>query len=262
MRARIACRLGNTLIEHSVSRPPDIEPDYQIIQDHHHIVRLLDELRRERALLTALLDGGKQAFSTAIVEIRRKERALILDELVPEQGNQMMMQGGKLWVLGQLHGVKTAFQSDIRDSGIEAGIVFHRIEIPQSIRHQQRRESFRAMVSLGIRTPVRIRTDGHPPLSGQLRDLSIGGLSVILPLLKELDSLEPGTPVEACEIELPGQGRLSVKAEIRHMRHSENRKHTQVGLAFRELQPQDQRQLQRSVTHLEREQLRKQPKND
>ena len=58
--------------------------------------RLLDELRRERTLLTALLDGGKHAFSTAIVEIRKKDNALILDEFVPENGNQMMVPGGKL----------------------------------------------------------------------------------------------------------------------------------------------------------------------
>lgn len=250
------------MIQQSFSKPPDIEPDYQIIQDEHRIVRLLDELRRERTLLTALLDGGRHAFSTAIVEIRKKDDALILDELVPKQGNRMMAQGGRLWILGQLHGIKTAFQTDIRDSGIEDGIAFHRIGIPDAVRHQQRRESFRAVVSMGIRTPVRIKADNQAALSGQLRDLSIGGLSVILPLLKELDDLEPGTIVEDCEIELPGQGRLTVKAEIRHMRRNESQKNVQVGLAFRDLQPQDQRQLQRSVTHLEREQLRKQPKDD
>jgi c-di-GMP-binding flagellar brake protein YcgR len=250
------------LIQNSASKPPDIEPDYQIVQDDRQIVRLLDELRRERTLLTALLDGGKHAFSTAIIEIRKKDNALILDEFVPEQGNQMMSKGGKLWVLGQLHGIKTAFQTDIRDSGIEDGIAFHRIGIPHSVRHQQRRESFRAVVSMGIRTPVRIRPNDRAPLNGQLRDLSIGGLSVILPLLEELNDLQPGTIVENCEIELPGQGRLSVTAEVRHVRRNANQKNTQIGLAFRDLQPQDQRQLQRSVTHLEREQLRKQPKED
>ncbi|MEJ2632076.1 MAG: flagellar brake protein [Acidihalobacter sp.] len=250
------------MIQQSFSKPPDIEPDYQIIQDENRIVHLLDELRRERTLLTALLDGGRHAFSTAIVEIRKKDKALILDEFVPEQGNQMMARSGKLWILGQLHGVKTAFQTDIRDSGIEDGIAFHRISLPHAVRHQQRRESFRAVVSMGIRTPVHIKGDNNAPLNGQLRDLSIGGLSVILPLLKELDDLELGTIVEDCEIDLPGQGQLSVKAEVRHMQRNENQKNAQVGLAFRELRPQDQRLLQRSVTHLEREQLRKQPKDD
>lgn len=239
---------------------PDLDPDYQIIETRQHIVRLLDELRRERALLTVLLGGGKSAFSTAIVELQEQNDVLILDELVPEQGNAMMTQGTRLWVLGQLHGIKTAFQSEIRDSGIEDGIIFHRIAIPAKLRHQQRRESFRAIVALGINAAVHLKPEEGQALSGQLRDLSIGGLSAILPLLKELDGMATGTIVPQCEVELLGQGRLSVKAEVRHMRRNESRKNAQVGLAFRELQPKDQRQLQRSVSHLEREQLRKQPR--
>lgn len=225
-------------------------------------MRLLDELRRERTLLTALLDSGKHAFSTAIVDIRHEDHALILDEFVPARGNRMMNEGGKLWVLGQLHGVKTAFQSDIRQSGTENGIVFHHIDIPAAVRHQQRRENFRAVVSMGLRTSVRLMTETQTPLSGQLRDLSIGGMSVILPLLEGTDALEPGTIVEDCEIELPGQGRLTVRAQIRHLRHNPAQKNTQLGLAFCDLPPQDQRQVQRTVTHLEREQRRKQPKDE
>ncbi|WP_455380002.1 flagellar brake protein [Acidihalobacter prosperus] len=241
---------------------PDVDREYEVIRDKRRIVRLLDDLTRERAMLTALLNEGKQAFSTAIVDLSKSENAVILDEFLPERGNKILIAGEKLWILGQLRGIKIAFQTTIRDSGLESGVVFHRIDTPESICHHQRRANFRALVSLGVPTPVYLRTDGLNPLTGQLRDLSVGGLSVILPLLRELDNLKSGTIIEECQIKLPSEEQISAKAEVRHMQPAANKKNTKVGLAFKNLELQHQRQIQRTITQLEREQLRKQPKDD
>lgn len=241
---------------------PQVDREYQIIRDKQRILWLLDNLMRERSMLTALLDEGKHAFSTAIIDINKSENLVALDEFVPERGNQMMVQGEKIWLLGQVRGIKTAFQTLIRDSGVEGKIAFHRINIPDGIRYHQRRANFRALVSLGIPASVHLRADGLNPLTGQLRDLSIGGLSVILPLMQGIDNLKSGTVFQECHIKLPSQEQISAKAEIRHMQHTANQKNTKIGLSFKNLQPHHQRQIQRTITQLEREQLRKQPKDD
>ncbi len=235
----------------------DLEPQYEIIQDRQQILHILRDLMHERALMTALLEGGKSVFSTAIFDIQPENDIFILDELIPRQGNEIIQLSEKIWLLGQIRGIKTALQTEIIDSGIEVGIYYHHANFPEKIRHQQRRSSYRATVSYGMKSFVRIVADQDKAIRGQLRDLSIGGLSVILPLLISIEELSVGTVLENCEVELPGEGQLEARAEVRHVRREGGRRSARVGLAFVDIAPQIQRQIQRSVTFLEREQLRK-----
>ena len=234
-----------------------LEDSYQLVSDRRRIRHILNELQREKALLTALVDGNENAFTTAILELDEKGDAMVVDELVPAPGENVIVPGSGLWLLGQVQGIKTAFKSSVLEVGEEDRLPFYRVAFPATIRHQQRRKSYRAPVALSIRSEVRLQREDGLSLAGQLRDLSVGGLSVMLKVLREIEALSPGLTFTECDLELPGEGHVSVQAEIRHLHTDPIRKTLYLGLAFQELPPQDQRLIQRSVSHLERELLRK-----
>ncbi|OBS09784.1 flagellar brake protein [Acidihalobacter prosperus] len=244
--------------------PSLFENHYEIITHPPRISRLLREIHEDRAMVTLIPDEGEQAFSTAILEDSEGSGSglFMLDEFVPREGNDSIMPNTRIWLLGQLKGVKFAFESEILESGSENGIPFHRARLPKAIRYEQRRTSYRVNVALGIKASVRLGSpEAVNPLAGQLRDLSVGGVSAILPALIR-QGIQPGTVVPQCEVELPGEGTIVADTEIRHVRASADNSNTQVGLAFRNLTADAQRQVQRSVSYLEREQLRKQFDND
>lgn len=244
--------------------PSLFDNQYEIITHPPRIARLLRDIHEDRAMVTLIPDEGEQAFSTAILEGSEgmARDYFMLDEFVPREGNRTIVPNTKIWLLGQLKGVKFAFESHIIESGSENGIPFHRASLPKFIRYEQRRTSYRVNVAMGIKAGVRLGTpETHNPLAGQLRDLSVGGVSAILPALHR-QAIIPGTLMPYCEVELPGEGTIVAETEIRHVRPSADNTNTQVGLAFHNLTADAQRQIQRSVSYLEREQLRKQPDDD
>ncbi|APZ43036.1 hypothetical protein BW247_07960 [Acidihalobacter ferrooxydans] len=238
------------------------DSQYQLISDRRRIFQILDELTREKALLTAIFDGNENAFTTAILDVDENKNAMLLDEFLPSPRQNDVIPGVGLWLLGQVRGIKTAFKTRVISVGKENGLPIYRLEIPAAIRHQQRRYSYRAPVALSIRSQVRLKHDDGLALTGQLRDLSIGGLSVMLKKLRELETLSPNLLFTECDLELPGEGHVTVQAEIRHLHTDPAHKTLQIGLAFQDLPPREQRLVQRSVSFLEREQLRKQIKKD
>lgn len=231
--------------------------DFRLVDERVDILRLLDEFVRERAQLAAFPDGVGDVFGTAIVEIRERDDALLLDELVPAAGNAAMAASRSLWLVGQLHGIKTAFRSDIRESGARDGAACHLIGLPRSMRRRQRRDSYRAVVPWATESLVHIECEDGAVLNGRLSDLSLGGLAVRLSLRAGLDLPQPGTLLPHCRIELPSQERLEALVEVRYARTDANGRNALLGLSFRGLDARDQRLLQRSVNLLQRQRLRK-----
>lgn len=216
-------------------------------------------------MITLIPEDGDQAFSTAILgddEQAQDSRYFMLDEFVPREGNASIGPHTRIWLLGQIKGVKFAFETEIIENSSENGVPYHRAALPHSIRYEQRRNSYRVSVALGIKAGIRLGSSPLAnPLAGQLRDLSIGGVSALLPALYP-SAIEPGVLMPHCEVELPGEGVIVTETEIRHVRSSTDNANTHVGLAFRNLTADAERQVQRSVSYLEREQLRKQTDDD
>lgn len=235
----------------------DIESSYEIITNKHRKCNILKEMLQDRSLLTVLFEGGKKAFTTAVIDIDASGEVLILDELVPNEGNKLLVPGVKVWLLGQIRGVRTGFQAQLKESGQEFGIYYHRMLIPDAIRYQQRRSSFRVPVSYGLRNMVQFSLyHGKPPFIGRIRDLSIGGMLIQLAEKIMTEDLPEGTLVPNCQIDLPGEGVMTTDAEIRHVYDDGTGQTDTVGMAFHEVSPHTERRIQRSVNYLEREQLK------
>lgn len=251
-----------TTIAQESRTPPISEKDYQTISDRRRILHILEELLRNKTFLTALPKNNAQAFTTALLDLDEDTNSLLLDEFLPEPGRGVLAPKQELWILGQMHGIKTAFQSQLIRLGKEDNIPYYVIQLPEKIRQQQRRNNYRVPVPLSTRNPVWLRKDAGLAFKAQLRDLSLGGVSVMMSYLKDMGDLSPGNEFEECIVNLPGESQIATSVEVRHVHNEAPAKTTRVGLAFRKLTPEDERRVQRSVAFLEREFLRKHPKQD
>ncbi|MEJ2059488.1 MAG: flagellar brake protein [Gammaproteobacteria bacterium] len=242
--------------------PGDEQDDYEKITSPRQIAEFLKKMETRCNLVSARLHDHPQAFTTAILKVDTRKNRLMLDELMPRDGNDLLTPGDPLVLRGQCHGTRFGLQTHVAEHGEEDGASFFWLPFPDELHYQQRRSAFRIRVGLGLDAGVRLGDEQDAVLAeGDLFDLSAGGFSVMLPGSTAID-LQPGDRLSRCRIELPNHGTITVETEIRHISTHPKYGCTLIGITFVNLAPELLRQVQRCVTFLEREQLRKQPRDD
>lgn len=225
----------------------------ETLTDKPRIRAYLQRLMDKRSLLTIRLEGQQQLFSSAIIKIDDTHSQIMLDELKPEQGNELLNQNAALNVNAQLEGVIIKFNSVVDEIGSEDGIPFYTLPIPDSVEYHQRRQTVRIKLSAAHPLPVTFRLDDGQQFDGEIDDISIGGLrarfKTNLP-----DSLESGHHLH-CSFVLPAEKREQVNCNfiVCAIKHEKN----QYGLPFLggqfvDLRGPAERQLQRAIMTLQR----------
>jgi c-di-GMP-binding flagellar brake protein YcgR len=126
--------------------------------------------------------------------------------------------------------------------------------LPQRFMRLQRREFFRLHLPMTQRPQCSVQSDKYPqPLSLAVVDIGIGGIG--------LESMTPKLPYSAGEI-LPGiliplgnYGRLNVDLNVRYTTQITrgNKEHGRMGCQFLKLPGPQEHDLQRFLTHIQRE---------
>ncbi len=220
------------------------------------IPTLLAELVSTRALLTIALSGTDDVYTSAALECVTEGGYLVIDELMPGFGNACATPGRRVSISGRLHGGLLAFESTIDAAGTGGGIAYYRIPFPRHVEYRQRREYFRAVIPVEQAVPVQmVRADGRG-LSGELRDISRGGLSL---------RLDPGpTPpprlgevLPRCLIAVPVGAPIATRLEICYSESWNGRKRPRLGGRFVDVDRRAERELDAYVTMIDREYARR-----
>ena len=219
------------------------------------IVGLLRRIRDQRVLLSVRVPGHDAVFNSLLLEVDPERNLILLDELNPTSGHQLVCETRQLRVHCQCQGVELGFLCTVEIGQGQSGIAFYRATLPESINYLQRRGSFRVRVGMSMSVPVCLPLEAAPTqLEGQLFDLSMGGLGANLGLQTKLTR---GQIIESCSIHLPKEESLEVELEIRFVRIHEQHNTQRIGASFRNLGAQQSNRLRRFVTQLEREMLRR-----
>ncbi|GGX95057.1 hypothetical protein GCM10007160_23210 [Litchfieldella qijiaojingensis] len=127
---------------------------------------------------------------------------------------------------------------------------------PDHVELMHRRRVFRAELKSGMEVRVSLLT-GHAevPVKGMLRNLSLGGCLLELPLAAAM-TLQPDQPVQSLELQFPNGQRLRVPATLRHVQGDSERQLVRVGCEFSAVDPQVERHLWFYVREIERESAR------
>lgn len=217
---------------------------------------LLAELVSTRALLTVAISGTDEVYSSAALECVTEGGYLVIDELVPDVGNAWATPGRRVSISGRLHGSVLAFESTIDAAGTGGGIAYYRIPFPRRVEYRQRREFFRAVIPVEQAVAVQmVRADGRS-LSGELRDISRGGLSLRL----DPGPTEPppiGELLPRCLVAVPGGAPITTRLQVCYSESWNGRKRPRLGGRFVDVDRRAERELDAYVTAIDREYARR-----
>ena len=220
--------------------PMEIVANLRLLQQHHDPLTLIFKDRNQR-------------FQSFVIEIDRERNLLILDEMIPSDGERYL-QNGEAFSIESLHdGVRIAWEcSTGMRLGEHEGERCYIGAIPTEVHYHQRRNAFRAAVKQSEQ--VRVQLSGtrlRNPLEGVMLDISASGCKVRL-AGDASKQLQPGQIYEEFCAQLP-VGKLETSIELRHAHYNDKLDITFAGLHFNNLSGLQQRLIERFVYQLQRE---------
>lgn len=218
------------------------------------ILGLLRRLHQSRCLLAVTVPEDSHTYNSALLEIHAEQDFLVLDELKPADGHAALLQQRTCRVRGELKGVTVAFSTSLLESDSRDGIAYYRVAFPKTVHYGQRRAHYRPRVALSKRTTVAIEFGDGTAVTGIVQDLSLGGLRIKLD--GEAAGLDVGTTLP-CRIQFPDGTELRCTIESRFVSGSAQH----LGGQFQALQPAQRSILQKFIRELEREELKKKPRD-
>lgn len=225
-----------------------VEPD--------KIVSLLSEIEVSSPLCTIQFEGSEDEYSSSILGIKAEKNLIILDELIPKEGNLRLQQQKSLKLSTYHKGIYLSFNLNDIESGSSRGIIYYKAALPTRIYYPQRRRSPRIEISsIDIAfTGVSERTGVN--VSGYLFDLSRGGAGIDMPANRA--RIQRGDKLKNCKISFEDYT-MDFDFSVRFVKAaSGTSSKVQIGGSFENLSPKSQSKLSYFITSLERVEIRKQ----
>lgn len=227
------------------------------------IQSLLKGLQNARTPLEIRFEGRTQVFRSFLVALTPQEGTLCIDELIPPVGEKWIDQGEPFRIDSWQDGVHMRWSciSGARiqlDDGAPAFVV----PLPAQLTYHQRRGAFRAQVHHSIETSLELIQSGEKRShTGELIDISATGCKIRI-AGNCVEALQPGKRYEESLLQLDAEQRFAISVEIRHRQYLDDRNETHVGVHFLQPPTPVQRQIERFVTHLQREARRLAARDD
>ncbi len=225
----------------------------KLLKAHAEIVANLRLLQDSNQPLVLSFNGRNQRFQSFIVEVDSDNGRLVLDELVPNDGERFLKNGEQYAVQAFHDGVRIAWEcnraTQITDKGSSRCYI---APLPLEISYYQRRSAYRAPLKQS--DVVEIELAGNKlrkALNGGLQDISATGCK--LKIKGDVsESLQSGQVYEKFTAKLPF-GAITTAVELRHISYDEKLDTTIVGARFYRMEGLIQRNIERFVYQLQRE---------
>lgn len=239
--------MSNPFVQDCGPQPP------KVLKAPVEIVANLRLLQQHHDPLTLTFQDRNQRFQSFVIEVDRDRNLLILDEMIPTDGERYL-QNGEAFSVESLHdGVRIAWECP---TGMRVGE--YQSErcyvgaIPAEVLYHQRRNAFRAALKQSDQVKVQLGgTRLRNPLDGVMLDISASGCKIRLAgdVSKQL---QPGQIYDGLCAQL-SVGKLEAAVELRHTRYDDKLDVTFAGLHFDSLSGLQQRLIERFVYQLQRE---------
>lgn len=212
---------------------------------------VLRPLMEKHAIITATLPDSNRFFNTALLSIDIQEDTITIDGLHPQEGHALFLKIGKLTLHTIYEGIDVSFTVNLKRADSENNMAFYVLEFPESIRYLQRRSAFRVPVSAAKEITVEIETNEKNKFSGELSDISAGGMCIRFSKTKELE-LSHQTEDTQCCINLPDKRKIRCIFKVCHSNYIEANNNLHIGGSFEGLDKIQHRTIERFVIELQR----------
>lgn len=231
------------------------DSDYTRIEHPNEVVELLEAMMAPGGASLQMLEAGGKPEPVLLVS-QTPGDSLTLDISAIREHAITLRKQHPFRILGQVHGkmVRTPALTASEWLEEDSRLLFLS-SYPYHLEVLQRRSSFRARLRLGMEVGGILRNDQDDSIQGDLKDLSLEGCQLELPLTAGRLLAEAGRPLEA-ELCFPDNTRFTAHIEPRHQRIDTERQSLQVGFRFEDISPAQERQLWQLVREIEREAAR------
>lgn len=239
--------MSNPFTEDNGPQPP------KVLKTPVEIVANLRQLQQNHDPLIITFHERNQRFQSYLIDVDRDNNRLLLDEMIPRDGERFLQNGETFHIEAFHDGVRVAWECLQSPEIVEhEGARCYVSQMPREVHYHQRRNAYRAPLKQGEQVAVELAGEKlSKPLKGFLLDISATGCKLRMP--GNLTSgLQSGQLYERLIIQLPF-GAMTAAVELRHVQYVEKVDTTFAGARFHRLTGLEQRQIERFVYQLQRE---------
>lgn len=226
------------------------------VTESDKIINIIGSIAAAPHLCTISFSGSRKPFSTSILDFQPYQGYLILDEIRPPKGNDILRKRQSLKLSTFLNGVHLAFKLRIIDRIDNQGSSNYKAALPDRIYYPQRRTAPRIFIHS---TELKFHSyfpEKQITLTGNVFDLSRSGACINFSNTHDL-IIERGDVIKDCGIDLPGVFSVTFDFSVRFAKINRANK-TQIGGYFVNITSKSQKKLDSFIARLEREIIRNQ----
>ena len=227
------------------------------VESRAEIVRVLRDMRRSADFVTAYFDAGQSFLLTTVLEVDDKGNRVLLDEGPDADDNARLAETGQALFVANHRGVRVQFRGEqVQRVRLKDGPAFT-IPLPESLVRVQRREFYRLDIPIAHAVRCRFHQEDGTPVEVDVLDIGLGGIGVLES--EAIGTLEPGTVIHGCRLDLPDHGTVETDIEVRNRMEVERgsgRHILRAGCRFLHLDAATSARIQRYIHGVELERRR------
>ena len=224
-----------------------------LVRHAGEIERVLRDVMRDRAIVAAYGENGKDFLLTSIIGVEPKQNAIFLGYGPDERLNAQLLDARNVTFATTHDQVRVQFSCDrIERVDFNHETAF-RVAMPRELLRLQRREYYRLVTSVVNPVKCMINTEAGM-MEALVVDISIGGVSILS--YQEDGGLAAGETYNGCRIALPGSGEFALSLAVRttfEITLKNGRQTHRAGCQFIDLPPSVETEIQRYIIRVERE---------
>ncbi len=179
---------------------------------------LLFEAMREHVFIYIRPVTSKKSYQSVILDLNPHEQYILIDELFPSEGFQLVMNDQLEVSIGKKGNVMT-FMTELQMAGEYAGTPFYKLALPELVEQQQRRRSYRIEMDQDRYSYAQWGGAGGRQCRAKLMDLSSGG--VRMEVLEGGETVIPGMILPSVMLYIGSDLKVSCDVEVKYIAEHE-----------------------------------------
>jgi len=198
-----------------MSTPPEnAHSSSHLLRSRSKIAPVLEALAARRERVTVELPDQQGLYATQLVRADPAGEFIIIAAAADKALNSALLALSRVTLVAEPDNWHIEFVGVEPSEVAHDGVAAIRMRYPEILTVQQRRQSERIDTAPALMLRVIADAGGFAPFEAQIKDLSQGGLSVLI--YPPDVTIEPGTVLVDSRIEIPGADAVTVDLEVRY----------------------------------------------
>jgi c-di-GMP-binding flagellar brake protein YcgR len=245
-------------IEDSSDFVQEVNDNPNFVTEPVKILQILKAIESDSGFCTIELNNSDQTYNSHIIDVQEHKKIIILDELMPNSGNQLLQQSKQLKLTTYLNNIHLSIALTGLTAGHTQGMGYYKAPFPQRIYYPQRRKSPRITLTTHKMTFQGTSNRTNFSVGGTVVDISRHGIGIIID--NSIARIQRGDQLSHCILTLPDYSKIHFDLVVRFSKpYSNSRTKLIIGGHYSEIKSsKEQKQLEHFFAFAERSEIRRQ----